>query len=120
MLDTEALRRIGIDPEEGLACCAEDPEFYEEMLREYLKESDAKAAELRSFYEERIWQRYGISAHSVKSTSRMIGAKALSERAHELELAGREENESAILAGHERFLKEYADLTGKLRTVLGQ
>ncbi len=118
MPDTEALRRIGIDPEEGMAYCADDPEFYEEMLREYLAESEIKAAELREFYEERSWQRYGICAHSVKSTSRMIGAKALSERAHELELAGREENEGAILAGHERFLKAYTALTDELRTVL--
>ena len=28
MLDTEALHRIGIDTEEGIAYCADDPEFY--------------------------------------------------------------------------------------------
>ena len=118
MLDTEALRRIGIDPEEGMAYCADDPEFYEEMLREYLNESSAKAAELRAFYEERVWQRYGICAHSVKSTSRTIGAKALAERAHGAELAGREGDADAIFAGHELFLREYTELADRLRSVL--
>ena len=47
MLDTEALHRIGIDTEEGIAYCADDPEFYEDMLREYLQESDGRAAVLR-------------------------------------------------------------------------
>ncbi len=43
MLDTEALHRIGIDTEEGIAYCADDPEFYEDMLREYLQDIPSKA-----------------------------------------------------------------------------
>ena len=55
MLDTEALHRIGIDTEEGIAYCADDPEFYEDMLREYLQESDGRAADLRRFYALQDW-----------------------------------------------------------------
>ncbi|MCR5138293.1 MAG: Hpt domain-containing protein [Oscillospiraceae bacterium] len=118
MLDTEALNRIGIDAEEGIAYCADDSEFYEDMLREYLKESDARTADLRKHYAERNWPLYGICAHSVKSTSRMIGAKAVSETARKMELACRDGNDAAVLAGHEQFLKEYTDLTDCLRAVI--
>ncbi len=117
-LDREALRRLGIDPEEGLAYCAEDPEFYEEMLREYLKESVERAEELARFFREENWQRYGVCAHTVKSTTRTVGARALAERAHAAELAGREGDAEAIRAGHAHFMKEFTELADGLRAVL--
>ena len=49
MLNTDALTRLDIDAEEGLAYCADDPDFYEEMLLEYLNESAGRLAELEQF-----------------------------------------------------------------------
>ena len=118
MLDTEALHRIGIDTEEGIAYCADDPEFYEDMLREYLQESDGRAADLRRFYALQDWSQYGLCAHTVKSTSKMIGAKAVSELAREMELACRSRDAASVLTGHDRFLREYTDLADGLRTVM--
>ena len=118
MLDTEALHRIGIDTEEGIAYCADDPEFYEDMLREYLQESDGRAADLRRFYASQDWSQYGLCAHTVKSTSKMIGAKAVSELAREMELACRSRDAASVLTGHDRFLREYADLADGLRSVM--
>ena len=118
MLDTEALHRIGIDTEEGIAYCADDPEFYEDMLREYLQESDGRAADLRRFYASHDWSQYGLCAHTVKSTSKMIGAKAVSELAREMELACRSRDPASVLPGHDRFLREYTDLADGLRSVM--
>ncbi len=118
MLDTEALHRIGIDTEEGIAYCADDPEFYEDMLREYLQESDGRAADLRRFYASQDWSQYGLCAHTVKSTSKMIGAKAVSELAREMELACRSRDAASVLTGHDRFLREYTDLADGLRSVM--
>ena len=118
MLDTEALHRIGIDTEEGIAYCADDPEFYEDMLREYLQESDGRAADLRRFYASQDWSQYGLCAHTVKSTSKMIGAKAVSELAREMEFACRNGDAASVLAGHDRFLREYTDLADGLRSVM--
>ncbi len=118
MLDTEALHRIGIDTEEGIAYCADDAEFYEDMLREYLQESDGRAADLRRFYASQDWSQYGLCAHTVKSTSKMIGAKAVSELAREMELACRSRDAASVLTGHDRFLREYADLADGLRSVM--
>ena len=118
MLDTEALHRIGIDTEEGIAYCADDPEFYEDMLREYLQESDGRAADLRRFYASQDWSQYGLCAHTVKSTSKMIGAKAVSELAREMELACRSRDAASVLTGHDRFLREYTDLADCLRSVM--
>ena len=118
MLDTEALHRIGIDTEEGIAYCADDPEFYEDMLREYLQESDGRAADLQRFYASQDWSQYGLCAHTVKSTSKMIGAKAVSELAREMELACRSGDPASVLTGHDPFLREYTDLADGLRTVM--
>lgn len=118
MLDTEALHRIGIDTEEGIAYCADDPEFYEDMLREYLQESDGRTADLRRFYASQDWSQYGLCAHTVKSTSKMIGAKAVSELAREMELACRSRDPASVLTGHDRFLREYTDLADGLRSVM--
>ena len=118
MLDTEALHRIGIDTEEGIAYCADDAEFYEDMLREYLQESDGRAADLQRFYASQDWSQYGLCAHTVKSTSKMIGAKAVSELAREMELACRSRDAASVLTGHDRFLREYTDLADGLRSVM--
>lgn len=118
MLDTEALHRLGIDTDEGIAYCADDAEFYEDMLREYLQESNGRAADLQRFYASQDWSQYGLCAHSVKSTSKMIGAKAVSELAREMEFACRNGDPASVLAGHDRFLREYTDLADGLRSAM--
>ena len=119
MLDRSALERIGLDTEAGLAYCADDPEFYEEMLEAYAAEGRERAGELRRFFDARAWADYAIRAHSVKSTSRMIGAEALSEKARELESAAKQGNAQAILDGHDAFMAEYEALIGSLRAMIG-
>ena len=118
MVDREALQALGIDAEEGLAYCADDPEFYEEMLAEYASEAEAGLSELERFFETRSWDRYGIRAHTAKSTSRMIGAQALSEEARALEMAAKEGDEAAVLARHEAFMSAYRGLMLGLQAIL--
>ena len=118
MANLEALREYGVDTDEGLAYCADDPAFYEEMLGEFLSEGEGRLADLRAFFEARNWKSYAVCAHSVKSTSRMIGAKTLSERARELELAGKAENAAAVEDAHAAFLAEYTALLDRLRAAL--
>ena len=81
MLNWDRLRACGIDTGAGMACCAEDGEFYAEMLGEFVRDAAAKLGELERFCAARDWDNYRIRAHSLKSTSRTIGATALSQRA---------------------------------------
>ena len=118
MLDRDALAGLGIDVEEGIACCAGDPEFFDEMVVEYLDESTERIDELARLYESRDWPQYARCAHSIKSTSMMIGAHSLAELARTMELAGKEADEAAILAKHKRFLAQYAGFADKLRAVV--
>ena len=115
MLNFTKLRVLGIDTDEGLAYCADDAEFYGEMLEEYVSEVGKRLDDLPSHFSSHDWKAYGILAQSIKSSSRMIGAKALSELARELEMATREGAEDTILSGHDRFLTEYRDLAERIR-----
>ena len=129
MLKETVLREHGIDMSEGLAYCADDPEFYEEMLREYVIEGQDKTGELREFFASEDWSNYAIRAHSVKNTSKMIGAEELSEQARALELAAKElvpensaakeQNAAAVREMHEDFLDAYQHLLGALDEMLG-
>lgn len=119
MPDMKQLQDLGLHTEDGLAYCADDPEFYAEMLQEYAAESAEKAAELARFYAARDWPNYAIRAHSLKSTSRMIGAQALSDRARGLEAAAKAGDEAAVAADHAPFLAALAALTGRLKELLG-
>ena len=119
MLDMNALEALGIDGAEGLAYCADDPDFFEEMLAEYVKESEGNLAGLQQFSERQDWENYRIMVHSVKNTSRMIGAAAVSDRAFLLETAAKERNTAAILAEQGSFLADYRDLTAGLREMIG-
>ena len=44
--------------------------------------------------------------------------KAVSELAREMELACRSGDPASVLAGHDRFLREYTDLADGLRSVM--
>ncbi|MBR3244563.1 MAG: Hpt domain-containing protein [Parasporobacterium sp.] len=115
MADLEKMKALGIDIDEGVACCADDPEFYEEMLGEYVSEAKKGAEELRRAFAEEDWKSYGIRAHTIKSTSRMIGARNLSESALRMETAAKEGNFEEIRLMHASFMEDYEVLTSGIK-----
>jgi HPt (histidine-containing phosphotransfer) domain-containing protein len=118
MLNETVFRTLGIDMEEGLTFCAEDPEFYEDMLREYILEGQSKQPELDASLAAEDLDNYRIQAHSLKNTSRMIGAEALSEQARELELLAKEGDLVAVQKKHGGFAAEYGRVLCGLEEML--
>ena len=55
MPDFKRLQNLGIDTEEGLLYCADDPEFYIDMLREYASEAKDRADKLCASFSSRNW-----------------------------------------------------------------
>ena len=115
MLNMDALTAAGIDTEEGLAYCADDPEFYEEMLMEFVSEAMSRPEEMNRLLSSADWVNYGIHAHTLKSTSRMIGALSFSEQARELEMAAKAGDGDMIFSRHASFAAEYAALVDAIR-----
>lgn len=77
------------------------------VLENYYRDIDKRSKIIRGYYEEKNWDLYTIEVHSLKSTSRQIGAMALAEQAAELERAGKNNDIEKIIAGTEDLLKVY-------------
>ena len=82
---TSPLSDAGIDMEAGLRYSQNDRELYETILKQFVNEAPDKKKKISDSYKKEDYKDYEIYVHALKSTSRMIGASELSERAKELE-----------------------------------
>lgn len=57
---------------------------------------------------------FKIKVHAVKSTTRMIGATDISDRAKGLEFAARDGDRALILSGAEKFIDDYIELISSI------
>ena len=110
----EWLREAGVKTESGLRFCQGDETLYRTILGEYLQSADAHREDLRKYYEAGDWKNYGIQVHTLKSTSRTIGADSLSTMAAELEKASNREDEEFIRRTHGIMMQEYLGFTAIL------
>ena len=69
-------------------------------------------------YETQNWHDYSIYVHSVKSSSKMIGASALSVRAAKLEAAANMSDTGTINTEHDSMMEEYEVVTAVIRSVI--
>ena len=103
----DGLNAAGIDTQAGLYYCQDDRELYVSLLLEFAKGAQEKADRLQEFFKLRDWSNYAVLAHALKSSSRMIGAAALSEAAAKLETAADEGRTQDVTRGHEETLESY-------------
>ena len=103
-----SLREAGITPTIGLRYCQGDELLYRELLCDFAQGADEKAWTIVRYFGERDWKNYSIQVHSLKSSSRMIGATALSDAAASLEVAADEGRERDLIAGHGAMMESYA------------
>ena len=95
----------GIHADAGLEYCQNDMEFYGELIREFCGSADEKRAEIVRFRQAEDWKNYAIRVHGLKSTSKMLGADALSELAKTLEFAAKAEDADAVAQTHDKMLE---------------
>ena len=117
--DNADLRAVGIDPAAGLLYCQADEQLYAALLQEFAQSSADKTRELRQYYEARDWNNYAVAVHALKSTSRMIGAAALSDAAAALEAAADAGDEDSIRQWHDGMMDQYSAATEVLRRSIG-
>lgn len=104
------------DVQKGLSYCADDEDFYKEMLKMY--SDNSRLIELKKQYDEKDWENYRIQVHALKSTSLSIGAVKLSEQAKEMEEAAKNGCVEELSEQQEKMMKEYEKLLGRLKEVL--
>ena len=112
------LRSVGIEPKTGLKFCQDDEVFYRALLAEYAYGEIEKANNLQKSYDDGNWHDYSIYVHSLKSSSKMIGAMTLSMRAAKLESAANAVDTGTIHAEHDSMMEEFGVLTAVIRSVI--
>lgn len=116
--DYAPLRAAGIDPGIGLGYCQGDEELYRSLLQDYLQSSVERVEGLVRYHDERDWKAYAILAHTVKSSSKTIGAMALSEIAAGLEAAADAGDLAAHQGDHQRLLEKYSATVAAIRSMI--
>ena len=112
------LQENGIDTETGLRFCTSNKSFYTEMLESYCDSCDKNVARLRSGYDKKDWEEYQIVSHTLKSTSKTIGALEFSNRAKLMEESATNEDVDYVASHHEEFLTAYLELVKGVRKAL--
>ena len=93
-----------------MSFCGEDTAFYRKVLIGYVEAFPRKKAELDQCYENADWHEFEIMVHALKSTSKTIGATALSEEAFSLEEAAGRENADFIRDAYPGFIQKYQEI----------
>ena len=114
----EQLKPYGIDAEPGIKYCMGDIDFYKSLLVQFALETEEKIPLMGRYYESSDWHNYEIFVHALKSTSKMIGAAALSESARELEMAAKEKRDDYIAEHHYNLMGEYSRISKGISEIL--
>jgi HPt (histidine-containing phosphotransfer) domain-containing protein len=97
----------GVDTAKGLAFCGGLPEGYLEVLKIYTFGAAEQIAVMQKSLAENDITRLGIEAHSLKSSSRGIGADALADLSFEMEKACKADNAAYAAESLGALLKLY-------------
>ena len=74
-------------------------------MQSYLDNADKTRNDITTAYEAEDYTNYTIYVHALKSTSKMVGALTLSEKARLLEMAGKESNIDYIKESHDEVME---------------
>ncbi len=106
-----------LDLDTGLANCMDSKDFFKELAEEFV--TGDKTAELEKNLAAEDWSEYRIAAHALKSTSLVIGAISLSEKAKAQEFAARDGNIDDVRKNHAELLATYKKVREELKGWLG-
>ncbi len=113
------LADMGFNTEAGIGYCANDEDFYIEMLETFANEWEEKSAAIKEDYDKKDIADYQIRVHALKSTAKTIGADSLSAMALEQENAAKAQDTDTIDKGVNALLEMYSEVVDKIRKVTG-
>ena len=105
----QALNAGGIDTESGRSFCGHDDLMYIAVLGDFVLESKNKMQNLQNTFDSKDWKNYAVYMHSLKSTSKTIGAKELFELSAKQETAADKEDVSTARKDHDRIMQRYEE-----------
>lgn len=112
------LQEDGFDVNTAMKFFANDREFYERILADFVKEYKDRTGKLTEFYDDKDWKNYSITVHALKSVSKSIGALELSSLAATMEAATKNINEDIIYTEHIHLMKLFEKTNEIIRSVI--
>ena len=79
------------------------------VLKEYYRVLERKHALIQKYEQEEKWKEYTIEVHTLKSSSRQIGAHELASIAEHMEAAGNAQDAKLIHETTPEMLKKYME-----------
>ncbi|MBR4776899.1 MAG: response regulator [Lachnospiraceae bacterium] len=111
------LEKAGINVQSGLGYASNDTDFYLEILHDYVASFGETKEVLLDSLSKKDLKNYEIKVHSLKGTSKTIGALDFAEKAKALEYAAKDENMELIEAENDNMLKAYEELVEKIEEI---
>ena len=103
----------GISTSDGLLYCG-CPAAYAKFVGTFYSSIEKKAQDIEDAYNGEDYESFTIKVHSLKSTSRIIGMRELSDMAQQLEYAGKNSDTEFIKENVGGFLELYRSYIDKL------
>lgn len=88
------------------------------LLKSFCDNEEKTRTDIEKSYAAEDYHNYTIFVHALKSTSKMIGANDLSEKAKNMEQAGKDGNIDFIRAGYEDLMTTYAQVIAEIQDYL--
>lgn len=112
------LKKGGINVKNGLGFCMDDISFYSEMLHEFVDTAPTRSSALHDSLSVYDVDSYRITAHSLKSAAKTIGADDFSHYAENMELAAKSGNVFFIEENHADFMRYFTEVVSLVKTAL--
>ena len=113
-VSVDKARSLGLNVEAAIEYSCGEEDLYIELLTDYARNAEDKCDTLASYIENNSLANYRILIHSLKSSSKMIGADELSSLAKDLEDASARNDEEYVKSHHDNFAKKFKELAGKI------
>ena len=107
----------GLSLKAGIEHCGSE-EAYLDVLNVFVNSIASASKEIEKYFAAEDWRNYTTKVHALKSTSKVVGAEELSERARRLEDAGNSGYIEEIKQDHEPLLKLYRSYADKLKPLI--
>lgn len=114
----EKLRPFGIHLKQGLIYVEGELEQYVDMVKLFLRQSEARKEKMRGFLKEGNTEEYTIEVHALKSNGKMIGSRKMSELAYEMEIQGRNGKLEYLRQNQAKLEKGWEELEQGLRILI--
>ena len=108
----------GINTVDGMTYCADDEDFYKEIIKEYATTSPDRIKELEDAFAVMDLDTYAIKVHALKSVAKTVGDKQIFERAYELEMASKGKKADIVKEKHSDLIENYKKMAQLINKVL--